>query len=58
MLSAPSDIHRAIGDDRKGKLSLVAYVAAFALAFVVPWVSIGLLVAVAVGAVVAGFVVD
>lgn len=43
-----SDIHRAIGDDRKGKLSIVAYVAAFVLAFFVPWVAIGLLVAVAV----------
>ena len=44
-----SELHRAIGDDRKGKLSLVAYTLAFALAFFVPWVSVGLLVAVAVG---------
>lgn len=43
-----SELHRAIGDDRKGKLSVVAYVTAFALAFVVPWLSIGLLVVVAV----------
>jgi uncharacterized membrane protein len=43
-----SDIHRAIGNDLKGKLSVVAYSAAFALAFVAAWVSIGLLVAVAV----------
>lgn len=44
-----SELHRAIGDDRKGKLSVVVYVTAFALSFVVPWLSIGLLVAVAVG---------
>ena len=44
-----SEIHRAIGNDRKGKISLVGYVGALALAFVAPWVSIGLLVAVAVG---------
>ena len=43
-----SELHRAIGDDRKGKLSVAAYLVAFAFAFVVPWVSIGLLVAVAV----------
>ena len=43
-----SDLHRAIGDDRKGKLSLFGYVAAFVLAFFAPWASIGLLVAVAV----------
>jgi uncharacterized membrane protein len=42
-----SDIHRAIGNDRKGKLSLVGYVVAFVLAFFAPWVSIGVLVAVA-----------
>jgi uncharacterized membrane protein len=44
-----SDLHRAIGDDRKGKLSLLAYVVALAFAFLVPWVSLGLFVAVAVG---------
>jgi TMEM175 potassium channel family protein len=43
-----SDLHRAIGNDRKGKLSIVAYAAAFALAFAAAWVSIGILVAVAV----------
>jgi uncharacterized membrane protein len=43
-----SDIHRAIGDDRKGKVSLVAYMAAVALAFVTAWASVGLLIAVAV----------
>jgi uncharacterized membrane protein len=42
-----SQLHRAIGDDRKGKLSLLAYVVAFALAFVVPWISVGIFVAVA-----------
>ena len=43
-----SELHRAIGNDRKGKLSVVGYVAALALAFVAAWVSIGLLIAVAV----------
>ena len=43
-----SELHRAIGDDRTGKASLVAYALAFAFAFVEPWLSIGLLVAVAV----------
>jgi len=42
-----SELHRALGNDRKGKLSLVGYVAALALAFVAPWVSVGILVAVA-----------
>ena len=42
-----SQLHRAIGSDRKGKLSLVAYAAAFGLAFVEPWVSVGLFVLVA-----------
>jgi uncharacterized membrane protein len=42
-----SELHRAIGDDRKGKVSVLAYVIAFALAFVEPWLSIGVLVAVA-----------
>jgi uncharacterized membrane protein len=44
-----SQLARAIGDDRKGKLSLLAYVIAFCLAFVVPWISLGLVIAVAVG---------
>jgi uncharacterized membrane protein len=38
---------QAIGRDRKGKVSLVCYIVALALAFVVPWVSVGLFVAVA-----------
>jgi uncharacterized membrane protein len=42
-----SELHRAIGNDRKGKLSLAAYLAAFALAFVLPWASVGLFVFVA-----------
>ena len=42
-----SQLHRAIGDDRKGRLSLAAYVAAFILAWVVPWISVGIFVAVA-----------
>jgi len=43
-----SELARAIGDDRKGKVSLVAYVVAFASSFVVPWVSVALFVTVAV----------
>jgi uncharacterized membrane protein len=43
-----SQLVQAIGDDRKGKLSLVMYAIAFACAFVQPWVSIALFVAVAV----------
>jgi uncharacterized membrane protein len=42
-----SPLHQAIGHDRKGKISLVAYLAAFGLAFVVPWVSVALFVGVA-----------
>ena len=42
-----SELHRAIGNDRKGKLSLLAYVVAFGLAFAVPWVSVAIFVAVA-----------
>ncbi|MGZ4333607.1 MAG: TMEM175 family protein [Gaiellaceae bacterium] len=45
--TSESELHRAIGSDRKGKLSLLAYVVGFILAFVVPWVSVGLFVAVA-----------
>jgi uncharacterized membrane protein len=37
----------AIGQDRKGKLTFVLYLAAIALAFVRPWISITLYVAVA-----------
>ena len=43
-----SQLAQAIGNDRKGKLSLAAYVIALALSFVVPWVSIALFVAVAI----------
>jgi uncharacterized membrane protein len=43
-----SQLHKAIGDDRKGRLSLLAYVVAFALSFVVPWLSVAIFVAVAV----------
>jgi uncharacterized membrane protein len=43
-----SQLVQAIGDDRKGKVSLVAYVVAFALSFVIPWLSVALFVAVAV----------
>jgi uncharacterized membrane protein len=42
-----SQLHRAIGDDRKGRLSLAMYVVAFILAWVVPWISVGIFVAVA-----------
>ena len=45
---AGSRLHQAIGDDRKGKISLGAYVVAFAFSFLVPWVSVALFVAVAV----------
>ena len=43
-----SQLVQAIGRDRKGKLSLVLYVLALACAFVVPWVSVALVVAVAI----------
>jgi len=42
-----SKLQQAIGDDRKGKASLVAYLVALVLAFVVPWVSVALFVTVA-----------
>ncbi len=42
------DLAAALGRDRKGKLSLVGYVAAIALAFAVPWLSLMIYVAVAV----------
>ena len=42
-----SQLHRAIGDDRKGKVSLALYVLAFILAWVVPWISVGIFVTVA-----------
>jgi uncharacterized membrane protein len=42
-----SHLHRAIGDDRKGRISLAAYALALALAFLEPWISVGLFVGVA-----------
>jgi uncharacterized membrane protein len=44
-----SPVARAVGSDRKGMLSLVAYVAAIALSPFAPWLSIGIYVAVAAG---------
>jgi len=44
---AESQLHQAIGDDRKGKLSLLLYAVAFVLAFIEPWISIALFVVVA-----------
>jgi uncharacterized membrane protein len=44
---ADSRLARAIGRDRKGKLSLVGYVVALAAAPFVPWLSVGIYVAVA-----------
>jgi len=41
-----SRLARAVGNDRKGKLSLVLYIAASGLAFVRPWVAIALYIAV------------
>jgi uncharacterized membrane protein len=43
-----SHLEQAIGKDRKGKLSLALYVVALACSFVVPWISIALIVAVAI----------
>src|SRR5215470_6368882 len=42
-----SRLARALGDDFKGKLSLVGYFAAIALAFVRPWLAIALYIAIA-----------
>jgi uncharacterized membrane protein len=42
-----SDFARALGNDFKGKISPLAYLAAIPLAFVNPWISIGLYAAVA-----------
>jgi uncharacterized membrane protein len=42
-----SQLARAIGRDRKGKLSIALYLAALASAFIVPWVSVALFVCVA-----------
>jgi uncharacterized membrane protein len=43
-----SQLVQAIGSDRKGRLSLVMYVVALACSFVVPWISIGFFVTVAI----------
>jgi uncharacterized membrane protein len=43
-----SQLAKAIGRDRKGKLSLAAYAVALAFSFVVPWVSVALFVGVAI----------
>jgi uncharacterized membrane protein len=42
-----SELARALGRDRKGKISLVAYIAAIPLAFVNEWIAYALIVAVA-----------
>jgi uncharacterized membrane protein len=42
-----SRLAEAIGDDVKGKMSLAMYIASIPLAFVSPWIAIGLYVAVA-----------
>jgi uncharacterized membrane protein len=42
-----SQLHRAIGNDVKGKLSLAAYFVAFLFSFVEPWISVALFVGVA-----------
>jgi uncharacterized membrane protein len=43
-----SKLAQAIGSDRKGRMSLVAYIVAFACSFVVPWVSVAIFVTVAI----------
>jgi uncharacterized membrane protein len=45
--SADSPLARAVGRDWKGKLSIIAYVLAIAVAPVVPWLSLGIYAAVA-----------
>jgi uncharacterized membrane protein len=42
-----SQLHQAIGHDRKGKASVALYLVALGFAFVVPWVSVALFVTVA-----------
>ena len=42
-----SELYRAIGRDRKGRVSLAAYAVAFVVSFFAPWVSVCLFVAVA-----------
>jgi uncharacterized membrane protein len=44
---ADSDFAKAIGGDRKGKVSLLLYLVSIPLAFVQPWISIALMVIVA-----------
>lgn len=43
-----SDLAQAIGNDRKGRLSLAAYVVAFACSFAIAWVSVAVFVTVAI----------
>ena len=43
-----SKLAEALGNDRKGKLSVALYVVGLVLAFFVPWVAMALVVAVAV----------
>jgi uncharacterized membrane protein len=43
-----SDLAQAIGNDVKGKVSLAAYIVAIPISFAMPWVSVALLVAVAI----------
>jgi uncharacterized membrane protein len=45
---ADSQLVQAIGNDRKGKVSLAFYILALAASFIEPWVALGLFVAVAV----------
>jgi TMEM175 potassium channel family protein len=44
---ADSKLAQAIGSDRKGRFSLVAYIVAFVFSFLVPWVSVVCFVVVA-----------
>lgn len=46
--SQESKLAAAIGNDRKGRLSLYIYTAAIPLAFVAPWIALALYVAVAI----------
>ena len=43
-----SQLAQAIGNDRKGRLSLVLYVVALVCSFVVPWISVALFVTVSI----------
>jgi uncharacterized membrane protein len=45
---AESTIAKAIGDDAKGRISVVAYLAAIPLAFVSPWISMAIYLGVAI----------